>query len=76
MIYFSYYIIQCGKRNPPWGRGLVHAVVYASVPALPLASIEISSDKDFGRGILNAGAELVRVGQSGPDVFVDQLGNR
>ena len=50
--------------------------MYASVPALPPASIEISSDTDFGRGILDAGAELVHVGQSSPDVFVDQLGDR
>ena len=41
-----------------------------------LATIEISGDKDFERDILDAGAKLVHVGQSGPDAFVDQLGDR
>ena len=41
-----------------------------------LASIEISGDKDFGRDVFDAGAELVHVDQSSPNAFVDQLGDR
>ena len=41
-----------------------------------LASIWISSDKDFGQDVLKVGVELAHVGQTSPDAFIDQLGNQ